>query len=116
LKFFDQFRTNVQNFLAKKINPAWNSVFVLCTLKNYYRYRVWFVLKILFGVADWVEAQGPSAPQRVQFAVQLSISSQASSPNSEAITAPNKNIEFEIRNNILDQHQGVSENSCWKFM
>jgi len=41
-------------------------------------------------------------------AVRFSISSQARSPISEAITAPNMNIEFEIRINKLDQPQGMS--------
>jgi len=39
-------------------------------------------------------------------AVQFSIDSQASSHISEAITAPNMNIKFEIRNNMLDQPLG----------
>jgi len=44
-------------------------------------------------------------------AVRFSIGSQASSPNSEAITASNiKNIKFEIKNNKLDQLQGI-----WKI-
>jgi len=42
-------------------------------------------------------------------AVRFSIGSQSSSPNSEVITASNiKNIKFEIRNNNLDQLQGMS--------
>jgi len=32
----------------------------------------------------------------------------ASSPISEAITAPNMNIEFKIRNNKVDQPQSMS--------
>jgi len=46
---------------------------------------------------------------RTGTAVRFSIGSQASSPIGEAITAPNiKNIKFEIRNNKLDQLQGMS--------
>jgi len=41
-------------------------------------------------------------------AVRFSIGSQASSPISEAITAPNDIFQFEIRNNKLDQPQGMS--------
>jgi len=42
-------------------------------------------------------------------AVRFSIGSQAGSPISEAITTSNiKNIKFEIRNNTLDQLQGMS--------
>jgi len=40
--------------------------------------------------------------------IRLSIGSQASSPISKAITALNMNFQFEIRNNKLDQPQGLS--------
>jgi len=49
----------------------------------------------------------PEQAHRQGMAVRFSIGSQASSPISEAITAPNMNIEFEIRNK-LDQHQRMS--------
>jgi len=45
----------------------------------------------------------PEQAHRPRIAVRFSIGSQASSPNSEAITAPNMNNQFEIRNNTLDQ-------------
>jgi len=41
-------------------------------------------------------------------AVRFSIRIQASSPISEAIAAPNMSFQFEIRNNKLDQPQGIS--------
>jgi len=44
-------------------------------------------------------------------AVRLSIGSQASSPISEAITAPNINFQFKIKNNkldLVDQPQAMS--------
>jgi len=51
----------------------------------------------------------PEQLNRPGKAVRFSISSQANSPISEAITASNiKNIKFEIRNNKLDQLQGMS--------
>jgi len=50
----------------------------------------------------------PEQAHRKRMAVRISISSQANSPISEAITAPNVNTEFEIRNNQLDKPQGMS--------
>jgi len=59
----------------------------------------------------------PEQAHRQGMAVRLSIGSQAICPISEAITASSiKNIEFEIRNNKLDQLQGMSaktaKNGC----
>jgi len=50
----------------------------------------------------------PEQAHRPGKAIRFSIGSQASSPISEAITAVNMNIEFEIRNIKLDQLQGMS--------
>jgi len=67
-----------------------------------------------FEANTW-NARVSSIGQERQFDSQSAVK-QASSPVSEAITASNiKNIKFEIRNNKLDQLEGMSANIPWSW-